>query len=236
MRLRPHSADSTMLRLRPTGSSVGIAPVDYDPVVLLKPFGPRLAADALPSEDSSLAAPGQPIRVPAFAVVPHQPLHPFPSSSAGEALPPPLDISPGPRAEWDFNPPDTSAVRHTVRTHPPPSRLRPTSRGCRLYGLPCSGDFSPGRGGFLQLLSMSLSPVLSLPPRQGEQPHRSVFGWSFCLRPSDAGSALGDIHFRGHNAFTFVTAPWLLTSPGEVLSIGFEGSVSISSAIQTTGL
>jgi hypothetical protein len=24
-----------------------------------------------------------------------------------------LDISPGPRAEWDFNPPDTSAVRHT---------------------------------------------------------------------------------------------------------------------------
>jgi hypothetical protein len=40
MRLRPHSADSTMLRLRPTGSSVGIAPVDYDPVVLLKPFRP----------------------------------------------------------------------------------------------------------------------------------------------------------------------------------------------------
>src|SRR6201996_1035236 len=51
-----------------------------------------------------------------------------------------------------------------------------------------------------------LVTVLSLPPRQGEQPHRSVFGWSFCLRPSDAGSALGYIHFRGHNAFTFVTA------------------------------
>src|ERR1700758_2720120 len=43
----------------------------------------------------------------------------FPSSSAGEALPPPLDISPGPRAEWDFNPPDTSAVRHTLRSSPP---------------------------------------------------------------------------------------------------------------------
>ena len=40
-----------MLRLWPTGSSVGIAPVDYDPVVILKPFGPRLATDALPSED-----------------------------------------------------------------------------------------------------------------------------------------------------------------------------------------
>src|ERR1700730_15812879 len=38
----------------PTGSSVGIAPVDYAPAVLLKPFGPRLAADALPSRESSM--------------------------------------------------------------------------------------------------------------------------------------------------------------------------------------
>src|SRR5271169_4527853 len=38
-----------------------------------------------------------------------------------------------------------------LRTQPPPSRLRPTSRFRRLYGLPCSGDFSPGRGGLLQL-------------------------------------------------------------------------------------
>ena len=37
--LRTHSAGSTLLHLWPTGSSVGIAPVDYDPVVLLKPFG-----------------------------------------------------------------------------------------------------------------------------------------------------------------------------------------------------
>src|SRR5580698_4525076 len=26
-----------------------------------------------------------------------------------------------------------------------------------------------------------LVTVLSLPPRQGDQPYRSVFGWSFCL-------------------------------------------------------
>src|SRR4051812_46694695 len=71
MCLRPHSAGSTIPRLRPTGSSLGIAPVDYDPVVLLKPFGPRLAAGALPSRASSMVAPGRPIRVPAFAVVPH---------------------------------------------------------------------------------------------------------------------------------------------------------------------
>src|SRR5271166_4943757 len=53
-----------------------------------------------------------------------------------------------------------------VRTHPPPSHLRPTSRGCRLYGLPCSGDFSSGRGGFLQLLSMSLSRCCRFHPAE----------------------------------------------------------------------
>src|SRR5215204_53334 len=77
MCLRPHSAGSTIPRLRPTGSSLEIAPVDYDPVVLHKPFGPRLAAGALPSRASSMVAPGQPIRLPAFAVVPHEPLHTF---------------------------------------------------------------------------------------------------------------------------------------------------------------
>jgi hypothetical protein len=71
MCLRPHSAGSTILRLWPTGSSLGIAPVDYDPVVLLKPFGPHLAMGALPSKESSTVAPGQPSCIPAFAVVPH---------------------------------------------------------------------------------------------------------------------------------------------------------------------
>jgi hypothetical protein len=36
-------------------------------------------------------------------------------ASASEALPPLLDIDPGPRIEWDFNPPETCAARHTVR-------------------------------------------------------------------------------------------------------------------------
>ena len=37
-------------------------------------------------------------------------------ASASEALPPPLvDIDPGPRVEWDFNPHETCAARHTVR-------------------------------------------------------------------------------------------------------------------------
>jgi len=51
-----------------------------------------------------------------------------------------------------------------LRTQPPPSRLRPTSRFRRLYGLPYSDDFAPGRGGLLQLLSMSLSPCCRFHP------------------------------------------------------------------------
>src|SRR5246500_4415187 len=51
-----------------------------------------------------------------------------------------------------------------------------------------------------------LVTVLSLPPRRGEHPYRSVFGCSCGLRPPVEGSALGDTHFRGHNAFTVVTA------------------------------
>src|SRR5262249_50571895 len=45
-----------------------------------------------------------------------------------------------------------------IRTQPPPSRLRPFSRSCRLCGLPVSSDFALGRGRLLQLLGMSLSP------------------------------------------------------------------------------
>src|SRR5207344_1585994 len=92
-----------------------------------------------------------------------------------------------------------------LRTQPPPSRLRPTSRFRRLCGLPCSDDFAPGRGGLLPVAYHVLVTVLSLPPRRGEHPYRSVFGCSCGLRPLVEGSALGDTHFRGHNAFTFIT-------------------------------
>jgi hypothetical protein len=53
-----------------------------------------------------------------------------------------------------------------VWARPTPSRLWPTSRFRRLYGLPCSGDFSLGRGGSLQLLSMSLSPCCRFHPAE----------------------------------------------------------------------
>ena len=44
-----------------------------------------------------------------------------------------------------------------LRTHPPPSRRQPTSRCCRLYGLPRFRPFGSGRGGLLQLPNVSWS-------------------------------------------------------------------------------
>ncbi len=47
----------------------GVAPLDYGPVLLLMPFGSRLAADTLPSGLRAVA-PGPPWLYPAFAFVP----------------------------------------------------------------------------------------------------------------------------------------------------------------------
>ena len=94
-----------------------------------------------------------------------------------------------------------------LRTHPPPSRLRSISRLCRLYDLPCSADFAPGRGGLLQLLGMSLSPCCRFHPAEVEMPRRSDFGIPCCLRPSVAGSAFGATHFRGHLRVHFRYGP-----------------------------
>jgi hypothetical protein len=93
------------------------------------------------------------------------------------------------------------------------------------------------------LLGMSLSPCRRFHPakvtsRIGQcSAGHSAFALQLWAQPSD-------LHFRGHNAFTFVTAQRLVfvtaqrlvTSPREILSIGFEGSVSITTAIRTTGL
>ena len=82
------------------------------------------------------------------------------------------------------------------------------SRFRRLYGLPCSSDFSLGREGeLLQLLSMSSSPCCRFHPRRGEQPHLVKISAPCCLRPTVAGSALGDFHFRGPQRVHFCYSP-----------------------------
>ena len=111
-----------------------------------------------------------------------------------------------------------------LRARPPPSRLRSTSRLSRLYDLPGSDDFSSGRGGFLQLLSMSLSPRWRFHPAEVLEPHRSDFGSP--TPPSPYGWGLG---LRGYS----LSRPLLhllslrpgrspSVSPRKTLSIGFR--------------
>ena len=123
-----------------------------------------------------------------------------------------------------------------IRTHPPPSRLRPISRFSRLYDLPCSGDFAPGRGGLRQLLGMSSSPCCRFHPAEVAMPHRSDFGTPFCLRPPEAGSALGSGFSRPHLRSLSLRPDDSWSPPRETLSIGFRILVSRHPAIQTTGL
>ena len=86
----------------------------------------------------------------AFIISPLPPLLPKSLQTAG-----PLPSTGVTRLPWYYQP-----LRH-------PLACQPTSRCSRLYGLPLSADFSPGRGGLLQLLSAS-STVPSLPPRQSD--------------------------------------------------------------------
>ena len=66
-------------------------------------------------------------------------------------------------------------------------------------------------------------------------PHRSDFGTPFCLRPPEAGSALGSGLSRPHLRSLSLRPGDSWSPPRETLSIGFRILVSRHPAIQTTG-
>ena len=106
----------------------------------------------------------------------------------------------------------------------------------RLYDLPCSTDFSLGRGRFHQLLSMSLP---SCRPYHPAEVTRRISQFATChtafipdqeIRPSE--------HFfnEATSGFTPLRPDDSLTIPKMALSIGFIHFVSSVNAIQATGL
>jgi len=109
-----------------------------------------------------------------------------------------------------------------LRTPPPPSRLRPTSRCCRLYDLPCSADFAAGRGGLLQFRNASFVTVLSLSPRRSDGPSQPDYDPSCCLRPTVTGSASGVPHFRGHSYVRFRYGPVTRRHPEDDVVDGLQ--------------
>ena len=92
-----------------------------------------------------------------------------------------------------------------LRTHPSPSHLRPPSRCFRLYGLLCSGHFSPGCGGLLQLLSSPLSPCRRYHPAGGIR-RFSSYALNPAVFASDPEARPPGLLFRGYLTFAFATA------------------------------
>ena len=99
-----------------------------------------------------------------------------------------------------------------------------------------SADFSTGRGGFLQLLSVSLSPCCRSHPARGvrrlSQPATSsaAFALSRKARPLEWYT------FGATCAFACATAWGLASIPRMLLSMGFRDSVSFLPAIRATRL
>src|SRR5262249_5074908 len=100
-----------------------------------------------------------------------------------------------------------------LRAPPPPSRLRPTSRGRRLYGLPVSAAFAAGRGGRLHLLAVPSSPCRRPPPPPGRRPVRraAAVRSAFALRLRARPPGLRTV--GATSAFTCVTARGLAGHP-----------------------
>ena len=89
---------------------------------------------------------------------------------------------------------------------PPPSRLRPTSRGHRLYGRPGSAGFATGRGGLLQLLDVPWSPCCRSHPAGGSRrvSRAATVPDAFALQLGARPPGL--LTFGANSAFTYVTA------------------------------
>src|SRR5512135_2643164 len=116
---------------------MGMAPLDYGPVLLRMPFGFRLAADTLPSScpcGQSATVGASPWLCPSFPTsCPYRVLHgcvPRPTWHY-----PRLWIRrPSSGRPRDLNPPDQDAAQHTVRASPLPQTARPGPRGLSVGG------------------------------------------------------------------------------------------------------
>src|SRR5207302_1871619 len=85
-----------------------------------------------------------------------------------------------------------------LRTHPPPSRLRLISRWTGDTTYLASAGFAAGRGGFLPLLRVSLSPCCRSHPGGVDRRVRQAAPTQAAMSVTVAGAASGAAHLRGH--------------------------------------
>src|SRR5260370_13895032 len=107
---------------------VGVAPIDYGPILLLKPFRFHLTMDTLPS--GVLLIGGFRSALICFQLslsCPFRLLHTFPSLRPARHYPRFWIRRSSSERRRDFNPHEQRAAQHTLRTPRTPSRLRKTS-------------------------------------------------------------------------------------------------------------
>src|SRR4029079_7331051 len=109
-----------------------------------------------------------------------------------------------------------------LRTHPPPSRRQPTSRCCRLYGLPRFRPFGSGRGGLLQLPNVSWSSCLRYPPRRSDPPRQSACDVPCSLRPHGCGLGLRGYSLSGPPRVHFRYGPRTCPHPTDEVVEGLQ--------------
>jgi hypothetical protein len=106
--------------LWPTCSSSGWAPIDYSPILLLKPFGFRIAPDTLSSGICRATGSRSVLAVSGFRLRARLDFS-IPSRSPGQrGITPAFGYSaPHPECRGDFNPHDSCAAQRTLRSSPP---------------------------------------------------------------------------------------------------------------------
>ena len=141
-----------------------------------------------------------------------------------------LDIDPGPRAEWDFNPPETPAARHTLRASPPPQGARPVPHG------PPVGDPLTTPRGFPCCVCLPCGHAIANPPAKRLGAFVAHFPSRASLPRINGRVGLRITLFEDCSAFTHVTACTLAKSPYVTLYTGgFSHLVTSVTAPIATG-
>ena len=142
-----------------------------------------------------------------------------------------LDIDPWPRAERDFNPPETRAARHALRTSPPPCRPNLTLAGCRL------AHATPPAGLPVLRPSPPSTRAAATTPAEPVGARVARFPTAGSLPRIPGGSASASLRYEACAAFTSLRPAWSLNRPGRPFVIGVLQPMSLppSSAPTATG-
>jgi hypothetical protein len=171
---------------------IGVAPVDYSPVLLLMPFGFHLAMDTLPSGNRKRWLQVRLGCVPLSCPFRFRLLHTCLSRPARLYTRGRVRRSSSER-QRDFNPPDQRAAQRTLWASPTPGQGRPSV----MYSLgPLRSSLPPCPAGSPRFLDRSFPARCPQPPRKARR-----------VRPAASPPVAGFLTFGRRATFHSVTRP-----------------------------